>query len=65
MKTAVRTLVIGYIALIWGGAVTGYGLTRGLDDGARYYAAGSLTALACGVVLFFAGGVILFRRARA
>jgi hypothetical protein len=65
MEAAMRNLVLGYAALLWGGAVTGYGLTRSLDDGSSYYAAGSLAALACGVVLFFAGGWIILRRARS
>src|SRR5690242_20543526 len=51
--------VVGYIALLCGGAVIGYGLTRGLESSGGSYAAD----VALGVVLFVAGGWILARRA--
>lgn len=52
---------LGYIALLWGGAVLGYGLTRDLDSSSAAYVAD----VALGTVLFVAGGWILLRRARS
>jgi len=64
MVCAMRSLLIGYVAVLWGGAVVGYGLTKGLDDTTGAYAAGSIAGLALGVVLFLTGSWILVRRAR-
>jgi hypothetical protein len=58
-ESAVR--VVGYVALLWGGAVIGFGLTRGLDSSSGFYVAD----VALGAVLFVAGGWILLRRARS
>lgn len=59
-----RTLVVGYICVLWGGAVIGYGLTKGLD-GHGSYADGMVAGIALGFLLFVAGGWLLLRRARS
>ena len=64
MRLAVRSLVFGYIGVLWGCGVIGYGLTRGLD-GSSTYSAGSAADIALGFVLFVAGSWILLKRARA
>jgi hypothetical protein len=53
--------VVGYIALLLGGAVIGYGLTRGIDSSRSSY----VVDAAFGAVLFVGGGWILVRRARS
>jgi hypothetical protein len=58
----VRSLVFGYVAILWGGLVVGYGLTRGLDGSA--YAAGSIAGVALGFALLVSGGWMVVRRAR-
>jgi hypothetical protein len=64
MNEVMRNLVLGYIALVWGGIVVGYGMTKGLD-GSGSYPAGSLAGVAVGFVLLLTGGWILVRRARS
>jgi hypothetical protein len=59
----VRNLVLGYVAILWGGLVVGYGLTRGLD-GSASYAAGSIAGVAVGFALLVSGGWMVVRRAR-
>jgi len=53
--------VIGFVALLWGCAAVGFGLTRGLDSYTGSYAAD----VALGAALSVAGGLILVRRARS
>jgi hypothetical protein len=53
--------VVGFIALLLGCAVIGYGLTRGIDSSSGIYAADA----AFGAVLSLTGGWILVRRARS
>ena len=53
--------VVGFIALLLGCAVIGYGLTRGIDSSSGIYAADA----AFGAVLSVTGGWILVRRARS
>lgn len=52
---------VGYFALLLGGAVAGYGLTRGLDSSSSSY----VVDAALGAVLFVAGGWILLRGVRS
>jgi len=59
-----RTLVVAYICILWGGAVIGYGLTRGLG-GNGSYESGTTAAVALGIVLFAGGSWLLLRRARS
>jgi hypothetical protein len=58
-ECAVRA--VGYFALLLGGAVAGYGLTRGLDSSSSSY----VVDAALGAVLFVAGGWILLRGVRS
>jgi hypothetical protein len=64
MNVPMRSLLLGYLALLWGGGVLGYGVTRGLD-GSGSYGAGSVAGVALGLMLFVAGGWIVIRRARS
>ena len=61
MIRGMRTRVLAYVAIVWGGAVVGYGLTKGLD-GNGSYAAGSIAAFALGCVLFVGGAWTVVRR---
>ena len=55
--------MLAYVAIVGGGVVVGYGLTKGLD-GHHSYAADSLAGVALGFMLFVVGGWLVLRRAR-
>jgi hypothetical protein len=62
MYGSMRILVVGYAALLWGGVVVGYRLTK--LDGSGSHATESLVGLGLGVVLLLVGGWLVVRRAR-
>lgn len=63
-ERAVRILVAAYVAIVGGGVVVGYGLTKGLD-GHHSYGPDSLAGVALGLLLFVVGGWLVLRRARS
>jgi hypothetical protein len=55
--------VFSFVAILWGGAVVGYGLTRAFD-GSTSYAVGQVAAFAFGCALFLGGGLAVVLRGR-
>ncbi len=58
-----RSLVLAYVGIVWGGVVVGYGLTRAADG--TTYAPGSIAAFALGCVIFVGGGLVVVLRGRS
>jgi hypothetical protein len=60
---SVMRSILAYVALIWGGVVVGYGLTR-LADGTTYTTT-SVAAFAVGCIVFVSGGLLVLLRSRS
>jgi hypothetical protein len=58
-----RSLILAYVALVWGGVVVGYGLTRAADG--TTFTTGSVAAFALGCVVFVSGGLMVVLRGRS
>jgi hypothetical protein len=58
-----RSLVLAYVGIVWGGVVVGYGLARAADG--TTYAPASVAAFAVGCLLFVGGGLVVVLRGRS